>query len=224
MVEPFDIPLDWRRICCLDYGHTNASALYWAAISPSGQVYVYRELYRSGLTFTQLAEEFSSSTPYNEKVQYLVADPAIWQKSGANDGALSGGEIFEQRFRELNSSRDKQRSIRLEKGNNDRINGWHALREWMRPYQQEGEITAKLQVFTNCYDLIRTVPLQVHDDRNPEDLDTDIEDHGLDSIRYLAMSRPQPSMTTEEKGRSEFNAMIKRKQQGQRGKTVFMKP
>ena len=38
----------------------------------------------------------------------------------------------------------------------------------------------------------------VHDERrNPEDMDTTLEDHSEDSVRYLVMERPKPKVTTK---------------------------
>ena len=47
-----------------------------------------------------------------------------------------------------------------------------------------------LQIFSTCFDLIRTLPGLVHDKNNPEDVDTKGEDHPADDTRYGVMSRP----------------------------------
>ena len=47
-----------------------------------------------------------------------------------------------------------------------------------------------LVVFSTCTDLIRTLPVMQHDKDNPEDIDTDGEDHGVDDVRYACLSRP----------------------------------
>jgi hypothetical protein len=49
---------------------------------------------------------------------------------------------------------------------------------------------AMLYIFENCKDTIRTLPLMMYDDHKPEDLDTDLEDHICDSLRYFCMARP----------------------------------
>jgi hypothetical protein len=36
------------------------------------------------------------------------------------------------------------------------------------------------------------MPALVSDDTNPEDVDSDGEDHAADALRYWAMSRPSP--------------------------------
>lgn len=187
--EPFDIPKDWKRIAFMDYGHSAQTALYWAAVSPDGKLYIYRELYRAGLNFSALAEEFVAMTPMAElkKLEYIVADPAIWAVKGENALGLSGAKIFADRVKELT-----KHDVPMVKANNDRINGWAAVREYLAPFMENGKPKAKLQVFRSCPELIRVMPEQMHDENNPEDLDTDGEDHGPDALRYGIMSKPEP--------------------------------
>ena len=46
-------------------------------------------------------------------------------------------------------------------------------------------------LFSTSRDLIRTLAgVATHDDARPEDVDSDMEDHGPDSCRYACMSRP----------------------------------
>ena len=47
-----------------------------------------------------------------------------------------------------------------------------------------------LYIFSSCKDTVRVIPLMMYDEHKPEDLDTDLEDHILDSIRYFCMMRP----------------------------------
>ena len=46
-----------------------------------------------------------------------------------------------------------------------------------------------LYVFDTCRDLIRTLPALQHDKHNPEDVDSEMEDHAPDTLRYLCMTR-----------------------------------
>ena len=47
-----------------------------------------------------------------------------------------------------------------------------------------------IRVFANCKNLIRTLSALPTDDKNPEDVDTNAEDHAYDALRYGCMSRP----------------------------------
>jgi hypothetical protein len=72
------------------------------------------------------------------------------------------------------------------KSNNDRINGWQRVYEMFR---DAPDGTPWLTVDPGCKYLIRTVPLQMQDKNNPEDVNTHGDDHAADALRYGAMSR-----------------------------------
>lgn len=215
--DPFAIPADWRRFKAGDAGFMQPS-IGWYAISPDNQLYRYRELYKSNLSFSKLAEEAVALTNPNEKIEYEVWDPAFWAKKGERDDALSGAEVYAGRIRQLTG-----KEPRMLKGENSRVVGWGVVREYLRPYQgPEDRLTAKLQVFSTCTELIRTLPELQHDKRNPEDVDTDGEDHAADELRYAVMSRPKPAITSAQKEDAIFRAKMKAKKRGtNRNKLLF---
>lgn len=75
---------------------------------------------------------------------------------------------------------------RWRRADNKRQPGWEALRQRL-----VGESGVPMIYFADsCEDTIRTLPVLQHDEGDPEDLDTDSEDHAADEIRYAVMSRP----------------------------------
>lgn len=187
VVEPFNIPYEWKKIICIDYGFASPSAVYWCAVSPEGYFYVYRELYEAQLTASSLADRIIAMTTDSENIKYWVADPSIWSRKG--ESGLSVAEIMK------NTYRDKKRmGLDLVQGNNDRINGWRMVREYLKPFMVGDNKMAKLQVFNTCYEFIRTFPTLVYDAIKVEDLDSDGEDHAADSVRYGIMTNPAPSV------------------------------
>jgi hypothetical protein len=50
-------------------------------------------------------------------------------------------------------------------------------------------------VSERCPYTVRTVPAMVMDENDPEDLDSDSDDHAMDEMRYFVMSRPDPTIT-----------------------------
>jgi len=187
VVEPFKIPYEWKKIVCIDYGYSSPSAVYWCAISPEGYFYLYRELYETQLTYSSLADRIISMTTDSENIRYWVADPSIWSRKG--DSGLSGAETMK------NTYRDKKRmALNLVQGNNDRVNGWSIIREYLKPFMVGDKKMAKLQVFSTCYEFIRTFPTLIYDAIKVEDCDSDGEDHAADSVRYGIMSNPTPAI------------------------------
>ena len=65
------------------------------------------------------------------------------------------------------------------------MGGWDIVRARL-----VGEEHPMIFFFSNCVDIIRTLPAMQHDQNNPEDLNTSMEDHAVDSVRYGCMSRP----------------------------------
>ncbi|HHY44804.1 MAG TPA: hypothetical protein GX512_03735 [Firmicutes bacterium] len=185
VIRPFDIPSWWRRFRSLDYG-LDCTACYWWAVDQSGRCFVYRELYESGLNLSKAAQKIVDMTPAEERISYTVASPDLWNRR--QETGQSGEEIMRQAG-----------LTGLVKADHNRIPGWRALREYLEPYTDEqGVEVARLAIFENCVNLIRTLPALVHDTHNPEDVDDACEDHAPESIRYGVMSRPGRSVPEEE--------------------------
>lgn len=217
VVKPFQIPEDWKKFAMGDYGQTRPSAIYWGAVSPDDQLFIYREFCKPGFTYSMLGRELANMTPVTENVSYWVLDPALWSKEPAATLPLTGAEIIEQSFREAS-----KRSMALQKGNNERVLGWGQVREYLKPYLRQDQMTAKLQIFDTCVELIRTLPSLVYDEHKVEDLDTDGEDDPADALRYGIMSRPSPNMTQEQKEAAAFQRMIKERNRRGTNKPLFL--
>lgn len=172
VVKPFTPPDDWRRFIAGDYGFSAPSAVGWFAISPDGDCYMYRELYETGMTYPVLAQNILKRT-FGQPYDYCAFDPSIWNKSGQT--GESGAEMM------------TNEGLYLQKGDNDRINGWGRLRDYLVGKDGQPHI-----FFTeNCVNTIRTLPSLVHDDSRVEDVNSDGDDHCADMIRYAVMSRPR---------------------------------
>ena len=72
------------------------------------------------------------------------------------------------------------------KGKNDRKQGLMRIHDLM---QTRGEDDRPfLMVMDNCTHWLRTVPYMTYDPRDPEDVNTEMEDHAYDALRYSVMS------------------------------------
>lgn len=193
VVAPFQIPPTWTRVGGVDYGFAAPFCALWAAFDPDGNCWVYREAYQKGLTATEQAklvigmstlppDEQGKRAP--ERIDYTVADPSVWSRGG------TGMSI---------ASQYHQAGLHARKAMNARVDGWTRLRDWLRasnlPELGDGRrnphFGPTIRVFSTCTNLIRTLPVMIHSDTNPEDLDTTLEDHACDALRYLLMSRPR---------------------------------
>ena len=170
-IKPFDIPANWKHWICGDYGYRAPSAVYWMAESPEGNVYVYRELYQAGLTASDLALKILEDTPDCENITRVLFDPACWNK--VYDKSIS--DVF------------MENNLFAVKANNNRIAGWNLFRERLKIKKDALGEHPTLQIFSTCEEAIRTIPSLIHSLNNPEDVDSDGEDHAGDAIRYGLM-------------------------------------
>jgi len=83
------------------------------------------------------------------------------------------------------------------KADNDRKHGKMQVHKRLRIEQdidaETGEVTAEfpmVKVFNSCKGFWRTMPQLREDERDPEDIDTDQEEHIYDEFRYMCMARP----------------------------------
>jgi len=174
VVQPF-VPKNWvkRRIICLDYGYSAPSAVYWLAQMNDDTVYAYRELYVKGKTYKQLALQIMAMTPEDEKIDLTVVDPAILNKPSETTGTSGSEEM-------------KAVWLKVKGADNSRVAGWQVFRQFLQPFEDPNthRIAAWFYICSNCVNLIRTLPMMVHDKINVEDINTKLEDHAPDAIRY----------------------------------------
>jgi hypothetical protein len=177
--KPFKIPDDWSRERVFDWGMAAPLAHYWIALNPQGRAYVYREYYKTGQIAPVAAQEIQALS-IGEKYRATWADPSIFAKKG--EGAESIGNQMSKFMGNIMPAR------------NERVNGWMAVRKWLS-IAPDG--LPWLIFFDTCVNAIRTIPELIHDDLNPEDLNTDGEDHSGDAIRYWAVGRKSPPKLKE---------------------------
>ncbi|MBQ3080942.1 MAG: phage terminase large subunit [Clostridia bacterium] len=182
--RPFDIPIRWQRFRALDYG-LDMTACLWLAVSPENRVYVYRELYESGLLLSEAARRIKEMTPHGESIRYTVASPDLWNRR--QESGKSGAEIMMAAG--LGG---------LKKADNSRITGWRVVREYLRD-GEDGK--SALCIFDCCENLIRCLPLLRFDDNVREDAaDTPHEiTHAPEALRYALMSRSPKTGSAGEK-------------------------
>jgi hypothetical protein len=86
-------------------------------------------------------------------------------------------------------------------------------------FDEDGK--AMLYIFDTCKDSIRVIPLMMYDEHKPEDLDTDLEDHILDSIRYFCMMRPIAPRKIEIKEKTLYDPLDQFVEKGNYNKAIF---
>lgn len=176
-----------RLFRSFDWGSAKPFSVGWYALLdkeyecggrrlPRGALVKFREWYgakgpNQGIKLTaDLVADGIVNREKGEVIRYGVADPAIFIRNGGP----SIGETM------------AVHKCTWRRGDNKRKAGWEQLRQRL-----VGENGVPMLYFCDCCeDTIRTLPALQHDDVDPEDLDTEAEDHAADETRYAVMSRP----------------------------------
>jgi len=169
VIEPFEIPKDWYIYFVMDYG-LDKLAGYWIAVDYQNNGYVFREVYESNLLVSQARDKIKEMT--NENVYMYLAPLDLWNRH--KETGKSTADIF------------AEGNIDLYKTNNDRVQGWLQMKEWLKVYKDEqGCDTARLKIFNTCKNLIRCIPQLQHDDKKIGDVANEPHEitHGPDAIR-----------------------------------------
>lgn len=182
VVEPFNIPEHWRVYFTMDYG-LDMFAGYWIALDEQDRGYGLCEVYEPNLIISDAAKLIKSVTKeIKHGVHAYLAPPDLWNRR--QETGQSVADIF------------RTNGITLTKTNNDRIDGWMSMKEWLKPFDDEQGIkAAKLRFFPNCVNAIRCIPAVQHDEHKPNDVSTKPHEltHAPDALRGFCIYRSRGS-------------------------------
>lgn len=167
----------------MDWGRVDNFAFYVHHVFPvnfEGQMFyrivTFLEVYGNEKTPKEWAAIIERRLEgYNLTVENLVSimsDDQIFSKS-ATDVSKTIADLF-------NDYNPRYDGV-LKTASKERVNGWEIMQNWLsmapdgKPYWQITE---------NCINLLRTLPIAVHDLNKVEDIDQGGEDDALDSVRY----------------------------------------
>ena len=180
VVEPFDIPLEWRRWKSYDHGYKSPAGCVWFTQDYDGIIYIYREHYWSSkpnkgseTPIEDIAREIldieQKERKQSVRFRNNVADSAIFIRDGRHksvaDVFADYGVVWEA------SSKGPGSRVQGLQEMVDRLNG------------------GTLKVFNTCQHWLRTVPSLPADPKRVEDIDTSAEDHLFDATRYGLMMK-----------------------------------
>jgi len=194
VIPPLKVPDYWIKFRSMDWGSAKPFSVGWWAvvqddqphnggILPRNAIVRYREWYgakapNEGLKIpAEVVAKGIRDREHGENIAYGVLDPAAFAViSGPSIGETLGRKgVY---FRRADNSR-----LSVPK----RMGGWDQLRARLRGNEDGNPM---MFFFDDCHAILRTLPMMQHSEINPEDLDTEAEDHAVDETRYACMSRP----------------------------------
>lgn len=188
-LEPERASGEWRWWASGDWGFAKPGWLGLSASTSNQDVTRYEFYYRETPPY-QVGFTFGKNIMAFPRCEYVALDSACWN---VNDG---GPTIAEEIQRGLKDACGKFAPpvISAPKGTGSRITGKLLVHQALK-YTRETDGTVKQwnrprwQIHKSCTHLIRTLPKLPRDPKNPEDVDTDAEDHPYDGARYGFMAR-----------------------------------
>lgn len=174
--HPFLIPKHWKRYRAMDYGLDRHFCI-WVAVDETGRCYVYRQYEKANQLVSDAARIQLVVTKPDENISYTIAPPDLWARNREN------GKSQAMTFAE--------NGVDLYKSVNNRIQGWHALKELFK-LRNDGK--PGLIIFNTCSSLIDCIKCLQHDKTNAEDVSKTPHEitHGPDALRYFAITLVLP--------------------------------
>ena len=206
VIEPFEIPEEWDRYRTIDYG-LDMLACLWIAVDTKGNEYVYKELYESNLIISAAAQRIIEVNG-DDKIKCTYAPPDLWNRR--NDTGKSAYDIF------------RENGVILRRSANNRIQGWYAVAEHLKVFEIEDEQTgekkktAKLKFFNTCLNILRTLPVIQHDEKNPNDVAKEPHEftHAPDALRGFCIERTKATKIMSEDEERYLESVEARRREG----------
>lgn len=174
VIEPFDVPAEWRDKISVDPGLNNPLACLFFAVDWDGNVYVVAEHYAAGRDIDYharhilcLADKLDWRFGTDGRLQGLI-DSAANQRTLAAEKSVT--QLFFERGLALSPKVDK-----------DVFAGIARVKSYL--------LQGKLKIFSTCTNLIREFKSYWW---GSGDSPVKKDDHALDALRYYIMSRPAP--------------------------------
>lgn len=170
----------------IDWGYEKPGVCVWVAIFPNGHVHSFFEYKFDHTIASVVAVNIRDTTKEilkligpDARISRTIVDPAMVDQSQGQTG-----ETYADTFR-------LAAQIHCIGGNNQRVLGWGRMRHWLandpfgNPWWTVDPIT--------CPYTKRTIGSLVSEKKDPEDLNSEGEDHSADLHRYGFMARPMPN-------------------------------
>lgn len=208
-VDSFDLPAYWPRIVSIDWGFKAWTIIQWAALSPDGRVFVYREYCEKGKHVSEWGADFTKLSQ-GENVKGVIlchsafaqrADPLTIAKQFYDETGVDpinggrdriGGKVLVQEY--LRWRQKPKTKLPLSNFDRDRAaeilrnQGTKAYHDYLDLFveQAEEKNLPKLIIFKDkCPELVKCLPLCVYNPDNKEDVAEFDGDDPYDTLRGL---------------------------------------
>ncbi len=203
IIPPFTIPDGWHIDRSFDWGSTAPFSVGWWARSNGEDVQMKDGSWRwfPPRSLIRIGEWYGWNGKANQGCKMLAVDVAKGilerEKKMGIFGRVKPGPADSAIFASQNGNciaddmaRAGVRWLPADKGPGSRINGLEKVRSMLAAAAMDYPEEPGLWAFSTCTHYRRTMPVLPRDERKPEDVDTDSEDHIYDDVRYETTMPP----------------------------------
>jgi hypothetical protein len=197
VLTPFQIPSSWRIDRAFDWGSSKPFSVgFWAESDGSEAIMAdgTKRSFPRGTLF-RIAEWYGWNGKPNEGLKMSdagIADGIIKHQKdmGIQDRIRPGpadSSIFDETNGDSPAKIQERHGVRWNKADKSpgsRKRGWQLIRGRLQAAKADRMEEPGLFIFNTCRQFIRTFPVLPRSDRDPDDIDTDAEDHIADESRY----------------------------------------
>lgn len=197
ILRPFAIPASWRIDRAFDWGSSKPFSVGWWAESDGTEAVMAdgtKRAFPRGTLF-RIAEWYGWNGKPNEGLKMSdagIADGIVKHQGdyGFADRVRAGpadSSIFDETNGDSPAKIQERHKVRWEKADKSpgsRKRGWQLMRGRLQASLADRMEEPGLFIFESCRQFIRTMPVLPRSDRDPDDVDTDAEDHIADETRY----------------------------------------
>lgn len=182
-IDRFDIPAEWRRIRSIDFGFTNPFTCGWWAIDPDGRMYRYREIYHTQRTVAEHAAQITRLSE-GERIEATIADHDAEDRATL---AQHGIHTIPARKSIRQGIEAVQERLKLAGDGKPRI---FILRDSL--VERDDDLFEASKPTHTAAEIGGYVWAKGADGKPKKEVPVDVDNHGLDDLRYAVMYVDQP--------------------------------
>lgn len=206
-ISPFPIPSNWHVSRGFDWGSAKPFCTLWYAVC-NGESLPDGRSYPPGTIFI-IHEDYGWNEKPNEGLHLPPRDIAkrvnLEEQKMLDMGLIAkkpmpgpaDDPMFDTTRGRSMAQEHAEEGVhwtKPSKGKGSRIAGWQNIRQRLMAAAKHPMEEPGLFVFTSAIHLRRTLPVLPKSKLNPDDVDTESEDHAADALRYILISHRGPAI------------------------------
>lgn len=173
LIDRFEIPKEWRRICAIDFGFTNPFVCQWWAMDNDDNMFRYREIYHTRRTVRVHAEQINEFSK-DEYIEAFICDHDAEDRATLEENGI------------WTTPADKAISFGIEK-----VTERLKIRDGKpKLYILRDSLVEQDPELQSAYKPLKTedeFEMYVWPDRGSKELPIAANNHGMDAMRYAVV-------------------------------------